>query len=64
MTALILFGAGASFGSEPITVPTPPLGDQLFDQLEKLSPIAKAIPEVIKENSEKILKVEWPSTVT
>jgi len=38
MANLILFGAGASYGSD--TVGTPPLGGQLFDELQRFNPDA------------------------
>jgi hypothetical protein len=47
---LVLMGAGASFGSEPYSkVRTPPLGKNLFEELEKAGGIAASLPECIKE---------------
>lgn len=45
----LIFGAGASYGSEPKGVSTPPLGNYLFDELEKLNGAFFRLPEDIKE---------------
>ena len=44
----IIFGAGASFGSEAEGIPTPPLGNHLFNELEKLHGAFSRLPEAIK----------------
>ncbi|EOV6248516.1 hypothetical protein ACN93M_002623 [Vibrio parahaemolyticus] len=48
MAVMIFLGAGASFGSEGKEHQTPPLGDGLFDELEKLGGEAASIPDNIK----------------
>lgn len=48
MPTLVLLGAGASYGSEPANIGTPPLGDELFGELCNLGGIASGIPEEIK----------------
>lgn len=57
MTQLILFGAGASFGSEPNGHPTPPLGPELFSHLEQksafFSNIDVELKSVFKQDFEK-----------
>lgn len=45
MTRLVLFGAGASFGSGDVQPRTPPLGADLFTALQKLYPTWRSIPE-------------------
>lgn len=49
MTSIILLGAGASFGSEPDGVATPPLGRDLFTKLESAGGIAADLPDDLKE---------------
>ncbi|EOX6074806.1 hypothetical protein ACYAXZ_18610 [Klebsiella pneumoniae] len=49
MTSHILFGAGASYGSENDTTITPPLGDNLFDKLVSRNGIATDFPQEIKK---------------
>ncbi|MCF2346265.1 SIR2 family protein [Enterobacter hormaechei] len=44
----LIFGAGASYGSEAKGVPTPPQGDYLFGELEKLNGAFSGLPEEIK----------------
>ncbi len=44
----LIFGAGASYGSEAKGVPTPPQGDYLFGELEKLNGAYSRLPEEIK----------------
>ena len=44
----LIFGAGASYGSEAKGVPTPPQGDYLFGELEKLNGAFPGLPEEIK----------------
>ncbi len=55
MTDLILFGAGASYGSQPKNVP--PLGANLFDELRKFgkywNQIPKELVDVFKTDFEK-----------
>ncbi len=55
--ALILFGAGASFGSEPKGVRVPPLCNHLFDELSRFSPklwgtLPVPYPDEFKNNFE------------
>jgi hypothetical protein len=45
---IILFGAGASFGSEANKEYTPPLGPNLFKKLESRGGVASSIPDEIK----------------
>jgi hypothetical protein len=45
---VVLFGAGASAGSGWVTPYSPPLGLQLFDQLERFGQVAAALPDQIK----------------
>lgn len=49
MASIILLGAGASFGSEPEGIATPPLGRDLFAQLESAGGMATEIPDDLKE---------------
>lgn len=49
MAILFLFGAGASFGSEPRELPKPPLGDDLFDKLVELGGVASDLPVEAKD---------------
>ena len=49
MPTLVLLGAGASHGSEPSKVGTPPLGDKLFGELCKLGGVASRISDDIKK---------------
>lgn len=49
MATLILLGAGASFGSVDVIPEQPPLGNQLFDRLEKLGGIASTLPQELKD---------------
>ncbi|OZY42532.1 hypothetical protein CJF43_05780 [Pseudomonas fragi] len=50
MTILVLLGAGASYGSEPVNgLNTPPLGDKLFGELCKLGGAASRVPSDIKK---------------
>lgn len=44
----LIFGAGASFGSEVEGIPRPPLGDYLFEELEKQNGAFSKLPEEIK----------------
>ncbi|HFV0559241.1 TPA: hypothetical protein ACH7TX_000865 [Escherichia coli] len=44
----LIFGAGASYGSEVKGIPTPPLGDYLFEELEKLNGAYSKLPEEVK----------------
>ncbi|HCL6649668.1 TPA: hypothetical protein R4079_003862 [Raoultella ornithinolytica] len=57
MAIVILFGAGASYGSAATLPYPPPLGNQLFNELEKLNGVAAKIPDdlksVFRENFEK-----------
>jgi hypothetical protein len=46
---LILLGAGASYGSGPTEPYAPPLGNTLFNELEKRGGISAAVPDEIKE---------------
>jgi hypothetical protein len=48
MVSLVLLGAGASYGSIDASPHTPPLGVNLFSQLEVAGGIASTIPENIK----------------
>jgi hypothetical protein len=54
MTAIVLLGAGASFGSgdscfdDRTTLKTPPLGLRLFDELEAMGGIADSLPDSLK----------------
>lgn len=61
---LFLIGAGASFGAGSILPERPPLGYQLFDELEKNYPhswgkIPEKIKEVFKIDFEKGMKIIW-----
>jgi hypothetical protein len=48
MAELVLLGAGASFGSEPNReIKTPPLGMNLFSELQSLAGFSSRIPEYI-----------------
>lgn len=49
MVSLVLLGAGASYGSIDASPHTPPLGDDLFNQLETAGGIASTIPDDIKQ---------------
>ena len=49
MSIVILMGAGASFGSGDTTPDVPPLGKDLFPQLENAGGIAAELPEDIKQ---------------
>lgn len=49
MTSLILLGAGASHGSEPDGVVTPPLGRDLFEKLESAGGVAAELPDDLKK---------------
>ncbi|AGQ92443.1 hypothetical protein M634_13240 [Vibrio parahaemolyticus O1:Kuk str. FDA_R31] len=49
MAVIILLGAGASFGSGGVEPYAPPLGNELFGELEKLGGEAAAIPSNIKK---------------
>ncbi|QJQ93952.1 MULTISPECIES: hypothetical protein [Halomonadaceae] len=66
MAQLILLGAGASFGSEDAE-PRPPLGNSLFDCLEKRNGIASTFPEELKIEFRKNFEIgmakydEWSS---
>lgn len=58
MATLMLLGAGASFGSEPDrSLPTPPLGIDLFARLEELGRISASIPVHIKKVLQKDFEV-------
>jgi hypothetical protein len=46
---MVIFGAGASFGSGDVIPYPPPLGNKLFEKLEGLNKTASRIPEHIKE---------------
>jgi hypothetical protein len=46
---MVVFGAGASFGSGDVIPYPPPLGDKLFEKLDGLKKTASRIPENIKE---------------
>ena len=48
MNSIVFFGAGASFGSNATLPFCPPLGNQLFDELEKIGGAAKDIPDDLK----------------
>src|SRR5712664_3140427 len=48
MSVVILMGAGASFGSGDATPHVPPLGKDLFQELEGAGGIAAELPENIK----------------
>jgi hypothetical protein len=48
MSVVILFGAGASFGSVDAMPETPPLGINLFRKLEERGGIASSLPETLK----------------
>lgn len=51
MAMLVLFGAGASYGSEPeIGSETPPLGNNLFSELCKLGGVSSQLPADIKKS--------------
>lgn len=51
MAMLVLFGAGASYGSEPEEGnETPPLGNNLFSELCKLGGVSSRLPADIKES--------------
>ena len=43
MTAVVLLGAGASYGSET-DAPRPPLGNKLFEELEAAGGVASRLP--------------------
>ncbi|MFJ2446769.1 hypothetical protein [Pseudomonas sp. NPDC087626] len=45
---LVLLGAGASFGSEPLRVSTPPLGNDLFSRLFDLGGVASKVSPELK----------------
>lgn len=49
MGNLILFGAGASFGSLEVHPHCPPLGKDLFNKLDLLKGVAHRLPEDLKE---------------
>lgn len=49
MAAIILLGAGASYGSRGVEPYAPPLGAQLFPKLLEESAAARSMPEEIKE---------------
>ncbi len=48
MVAVVLLGAGASFGSGDVAPRPPPLGNKLFDELERVGGIAASLPEALK----------------
>jgi hypothetical protein len=48
MAALVLLGAGASYGSESDKTNCPPLGNALFDELEKRGGVAATLPDELK----------------
>lgn len=48
MVSVVLLGAGASYGSEKASDRKPPLGDKLFDHLEKRGGIAAQVPDELK----------------
>lgn len=50
MSHMVIFGAGASYGSGDVTPYPPPLGNQLFEKLEALGKTASRIPPHIKES--------------
>lgn len=45
----LIFGAGASYGSEVKGIPTPPLGDYLFGEIEKQNGAFSKLPEEMKQ---------------
>ncbi|MGC0798456.1 hypothetical protein [Pantoea agglomerans] len=49
MTCMVVFGAGASYGSGDVIPYPPPLGDKLFEKLEDLNKVASKIPKHIKD---------------
>lgn len=49
MTAVVLLGAGASFGSVDAIPHTPPLGDKLFDDLQRAGGVAAQLPPDLRE---------------
>jgi len=49
MVSLVILGAGASYGSVEASPHTPPLGNDLFNQLENEGGIASTIPDDLKE---------------
>ena len=49
MVTLVLLGAGASHGSVDAVPHTPPLGDDLFNQLDSAGGIASTIPDELKK---------------
>lgn len=49
MVAVVLLGAGASFGSGETFPERPPLGKALFGKLEQLGGLAATLPEPLKE---------------
>lgn len=53
MGCVVLFGAGASYGSGPVHPSPPPLGDQLFNELDKLGKTATGLPQFLKEKFRK-----------
>ena len=48
MVALVLLGAGASYGSNDVSPHPPPVGRELFNELDKLGGVAASLPEDIK----------------
>ena len=66
MSRLLLFGAGASFGSEDVSPYRPPLGAGLFDDLQKIYPgVWGALPaekrQLFVPNFEPGMKELWDS---
>ncbi len=48
MVAVVLLGAGASYGSGDVDPSVPPLGNRLFDELERAGGVAAGLPDSLK----------------